>query len=136
MLTKLLSYLGPNLWNIGWVLLQVLLIAGFELLKPWPLQVVIDNLLGNSPFPIAGLSSSRAGLLLLVCTAIVFVQFGAGALTLLHNYTAIRIGQNMVKTCAAPSMATSSDRRLPSTAGNEWAISCIGSPRTVSRSRL
>jgi hypothetical protein len=33
---------------------------------------------------------------LLACTAIVFVQFGVGALTLLHNYTAIRIGQNMV----------------------------------------
>ena len=81
MLTKLLSYLGPNLWNIGWVLLQVLLIAGFELLKPWPLQVVIDNVLGSRPFPIASLSSSRAGLLLLACTAIVFVQFGAGALT-------------------------------------------------------
>jgi ATP-binding cassette, subfamily B, bacterial len=96
MLTKLLPYLRPHLWKIGWVLLQVLLIAGFELLKPWPLQVVIDNVLGNRPFPIAGLSSSRAGLLLLACTAIVFVQFGAGALTLLHNYTAIRIGQNMV----------------------------------------
>ena len=96
MLTKLLPYLRPHLWNIGWVLLQVLLIACFELLKPWPLQIVIDNVLGNRPFPIVNLSSSRAALLLLACTAIVFVQFGAGALTLLHNYTAIRIGQNMV----------------------------------------
>jgi len=26
-----------------WALVQVFLIAGFELLKPWPLQVVIDN---------------------------------------------------------------------------------------------
>ena len=96
MLTKLLPYLRPHLWNIGWVLLQVFLIAGFELLKPWPLQVVIDNVLGSRPFPIASLSFSRAGLLLLACTVIVFVQFGAGALTLLHNYSAIRIGQNMV----------------------------------------
>jgi ATP-binding cassette, subfamily B, bacterial len=96
MLTKLLPYLRPHLWSIGWVLLQILLIAGFELLKPWPLQIVIDNVLGSRPFPIVNLSSSRAGLLLLACIAIVFVQFGAGALTLLHNYTAIRIGQNMV----------------------------------------
>jgi hypothetical protein len=34
MLTKPLPFLRPHLWNIGWVLLQVLLIAGFELLKP------------------------------------------------------------------------------------------------------
>jgi ATP-binding cassette, subfamily B, bacterial len=96
MMTRLLPYLRPHLGSIGWVLLQVLLIAGFELLKPWPLQVVIDNVLGSKPLPIAGLSSSRAGLLLLACMAIVFVHFGAGMLTLLHNYTAIRIGQNMV----------------------------------------
>jgi ATP-binding cassette, subfamily B, bacterial len=96
MLTRLLPYSRPHLWSIGWVLLQVLLIAGFELLKPWPLQVVIDNVLGSRPFPIASLSSSRVGLLLLACIAVVFVHFGAGALTLLHNYTAIRIGQNMV----------------------------------------
>jgi ATP-binding cassette, subfamily B, bacterial len=96
MLTKLLPYLKPHLWSIGWVLLQVLLIAGCELLKPWPLQVVIDDVLGGRPFRITGFSSSPGGLLLLACAAIVVVHFGAGALTLLHNYTAIRIGQNMV----------------------------------------
>jgi ATP-binding cassette, subfamily B, bacterial len=96
MLTRLLPYSRPHLGSIGWVLLQVFLIAGFELLKPWPLQVVIDNVLGSMPSPITSLSSSRAGLLLLACIAIVIVHFGAGALTLLHNYTAIRIGQNMV----------------------------------------
>jgi ATP-binding cassette, subfamily B, bacterial len=96
MLSRLLPYSRPHLWSIGWILLQVLLMAGFELLKPWPLQVVIDNVLGSKPLPIAGLSSSREGLLLLACMVIVFVHFGAGALTLLHNYTAIRIGQNMV----------------------------------------
>ena len=96
MATKLFPYLKPHRWSIAWALLQVLLIAGFELLKPWPLQIVIDNVLGGKPFPITGLSSSTGGLLLLACVAIVFVHFGAGALTLLHNYTAIRIGQNMV----------------------------------------
>ncbi len=35
-------------------------------------------------------------LLLLACIAIVIVHFGAGALTLLHNYTTIRVGQSMV----------------------------------------
>ncbi len=97
MLKKLLPYLKPYRWLVVWALLQVFLIAGFELLKPWPLQVVIDNVLGGKPFPITALSSSPPSLILLgACLAIVVVHFGAGALTLLHNYTTIRVGQNMV----------------------------------------
>src|SRR5271169_1007503 len=96
MVMKLLPYLKAHRWRIGWALLQVLLIAGFELLKPWPLQIVIDNGLGGKSFPIAALSSSPVKLLLLACVGILVVHFGAGALTLLHNYTAIRIGQYMV----------------------------------------
>jgi ATP-binding cassette, subfamily B, bacterial len=96
MAKKLLPYLEAHRSSIAWALLQVLLIAGFELLKPWPLQIVIDNALGGKPFPIAALSSSPGKLLLLACLGMVLVHFGAGVLTLLHNYTAIRIGQNMV----------------------------------------
>jgi ATP-binding cassette subfamily B protein len=97
MLKKLLPYLKPYHWLIAWALLQVFLIAGFELLKPWPLQVVIDNVLGGKPFPIAALSSLSPALILIgACIAIIIVHFGAGALTLLHNYTTIRVGQNMV----------------------------------------
>jgi hypothetical protein len=40
---KLLPYRGRFLWALA----QVFLIAGFELLKPWPLQVVIDDVLGG-----------------------------------------------------------------------------------------
>ena len=96
MLKKLSPYLAPYRWLAVWALLQVFLIAGFELLKPWPLQVVIDNVLGGKPFPFAALTSSPARLLLLACVGIVVVHLGAGALTLLHNYTTIRVGQQMV----------------------------------------
>jgi ATP-binding cassette, subfamily B, bacterial len=96
MVVKLLPYLRPHLWRIGWVLLQVVLIAGCELLKPWPLQIVIDDVLGGKPFPISGVAFSPDTLLILACTAIVIIHFGAGALTVLHNFTAIRIGQSMV----------------------------------------
>src|SRR5215467_10341792 len=94
---KLLPYLKPYHWLITWALLQVFLIAGFELLKPWPLQVVIDNVLGGKPFPIAALSALSPALILIgACITVIVVHFGAGALTLLHNYTTIRVGQNMV----------------------------------------
>ena len=74
-----------------------MLIAGFELLKPWPLQVVIDNVLGSKPLPIAALAStSQKAVLLLACLGLVVVHLGAGGLTLLHNYTTIGVGQRMV----------------------------------------
>jgi hypothetical protein len=37
---KLLPYLRPYRLRFLWALAQVFLIAGFELFKPWPLQVV------------------------------------------------------------------------------------------------
>src|SRR6266704_1004868 len=97
MLNKILPYLRPYRWLVAWTLLQIFLITGFELLKPWPLQVVIDDVLGGKPFPIAALASTPSSMvLLLACLGIVVVHLGAGALTLLHNYTTIGVGQRMV----------------------------------------
>ena len=97
MLKKLLPYLRPYRGPVAWALAQVFLITGFELLKPWPLQVVIDNVLGAKPFPVAALHGTPPSrLLLLACAGIVVVHLCGGGLTLLHNYTTIRVGQNMV----------------------------------------
>ncbi len=117
MLKKLLPYLKPYRWRVVWALSQVFLIAGFELLKPWPLQVVIDNVLGGKPFPIAALSSSPPSLILLgACLAIVVVHFGGGAL-------------------AALSTPISSGCRSPFTGARGSAIFFIGLLRIVSPSR-
>src|SRR5438105_12193623 len=101
MVAKFLPYLRAHRWQVAWALAQVFLIAGFELLKPWPLQIVIDYVLGGKTpsfgGPIGDLLSLPAPVLLTVaCVGIVLVHLGAGALTLLHNYTTIRVGQNMV----------------------------------------
>jgi ATP-binding cassette, subfamily B, bacterial len=94
---KLLPYLRPYRLRFAWALAQVFLIAGFELLKPWPLQVVIDNVLGDKAPGFALLEGwSPLALLGLACIGIIGVQFVSGALTLLHNYTAIGVGQRMV----------------------------------------
>jgi ATP-binding cassette, subfamily B, bacterial len=100
MIIKFLPYLKAHRWQVAWALLQVFLTAGFELLKPWPLQIVIDYVLGGKPPP-AGMIGDLLALpplvlLVVACGGIVLVNFGAGALTLLHNYTTIRVGQHMV----------------------------------------
>ena len=97
MVAKLLPYLKAHRWQVAWALAQVFLITAFELLKPWPLQIIIDYVLGGKAAPIGSLLSLPAPVLLVVaCAGIVVVHLGAGALTLLHNYTTIRVGQNMV----------------------------------------
>jgi ATP-binding cassette, subfamily B, bacterial len=106
MIAKFLPYLRAHRRQVGLALAQVFLVAGFELLKPWPLQIVIDYVLGGKAPPAGGLIGGSpigaflalpAGLLLLLaCIGIVVIHFAGGALTLWHNYTTIRVGQSMV----------------------------------------
>jgi ATP-binding cassette subfamily B protein/subfamily B ATP-binding cassette protein MsbA len=101
MIGRLLPYLRAHRWAVAWALGQVFLVAGFELLKPWPLQIVIDYVLGGKSPPAGGpaaelLALPKATLLLVACLGIVAINLGAGALTLWHNYTTIRVGQRMV----------------------------------------
>lgn len=94
---KLLPFLRPYRLRFFWALAQVFLIAGFELLKPWPLLIVIDNVLGGKEVGIEALIGwSPSALLVGSCAAMVAVQFGAAALTWLHNYTSVGVGQHMV----------------------------------------
>src|SRR5215472_7113208 len=101
LLRKLWPYLRAYRWQVVWALAQVFLIAGFELCKPWPLQIVIDYVLGGKTPPTGSpvtsfLSLPQGELLLFACIGIVLVNFGSGGLTQLHYYTTIKVGQNMV----------------------------------------
>ena len=94
---KILPYLLPYRLRFAWALAQVFLIAGFNLLKPWPLQLVIDNVLGSKPVTLAWLAGLTPGALLVVaCVGLVVVNLAAGLIELLHNYTTIAMGQRMV----------------------------------------
>src|SRR5712692_8351956 len=94
---KFLPYLRPYRARFAWALLQVFLLAAFDLLKPWPLQLVIDHVLGGKPLAAPWLASLSPGTLLVVaCVALVIVNLGSGLLALLHNYTTIGVGQRMV----------------------------------------
>lgn len=91
---KLLPFLRPYAGLVALALAQVLIMTGFELLKPWPLKVVIDHVLGDKPFPWGDVP--KLPLLLGACVAIVLATAGAGLLRLWHNNTSIGVGQSMV----------------------------------------
>jgi len=71
--------------------------SGCELLKPWPLKIVIDSVLGDNPSP-WNLHElfSKQGLLVAACAGLIVIYLVLGGITLLNNYTTIKIGQRMV----------------------------------------
>jgi len=90
-------YLRPYRALFAFAVVQVLLISGFELLKPWPLKLVVDNVLGGAPLtagPFRGMSP-RA-LLLVACVGLVVLYLALALLSILHNSTTISVGQGMV----------------------------------------
>lgn len=48
-LRKVLPYLRPYYWTFAFCLLLVLALTAVELVKPWPLLIVVDNVLGGKP---------------------------------------------------------------------------------------
>jgi ATP-binding cassette subfamily B protein/subfamily B ATP-binding cassette protein MsbA len=76
---------------------QVVLIGFLELAKPWPLKVIVDNVLGGQPlaWPLVEGLPPRA-LLVVACVTLVAVYAFLGGLGVTSNYTTISVGQRMV----------------------------------------
>jgi ATP-binding cassette, subfamily B, bacterial len=91
------SYIRPYWAVFVFALLQVFFITGLELLKPWPLKIIIDNILSGKPlsWELAA-DLSPQSLLFFSCMGLVAVYVVLGGLHILNDYTTIRIGQGMV----------------------------------------
>jgi ATP-binding cassette subfamily B protein/subfamily B ATP-binding cassette protein MsbA len=94
---KVLQRLRPHRGLFALAILQVLLIGVLELAKPWPLKLVVDNVLGGKPTGWASFDGlSRAGMLAAACGALIGVYALLGTLTVSSNYTTISVGQRLV----------------------------------------
>jgi ATP-binding cassette subfamily B protein/subfamily B ATP-binding cassette protein MsbA len=95
---RLAHYLRPYRLPFAMALGQVFMMSVVELLRPWPLKIVVDNVVGDRPLPF-GIAADGAGkpALLAVCVlGQVLLQGMLGALSYWNNRTTITIGQNMV----------------------------------------
>ena len=73
------------------------MIGLLELAKPWPLKVVLDNVLAHNPTGHPTLDAmSPTALLAIACGALVGIYTLLGTLSVSSNYTTISIGQRMV----------------------------------------
>jgi ATP-binding cassette subfamily B protein len=90
-------YLRP--YRVGFAIAvgQVLLISACELLKPWPLKLIVDNVVGGAPVTLPGLAGlSGRPLLAAVCVGLVLLYALLALVSVVNNATTIGIGQGMV----------------------------------------
>ncbi len=95
---RVFQFFRPDASRLVLVGLLILLAIGANLLKPWPLAVIIDSVLGTKPLP-GGIASplgklSREALLAVLAFAVLALHLGQSAIASAQNFVAIRIGLN------------------------------------------
>ena len=95
---RLVQYLRPYRLQFALAVAQVFSMSAFELLRPWPLKIVVDNVLGDQPLPfgIDGGASAKPALLLSCVVVQVALQGLLALFAYWNNRTTITIGQRMV----------------------------------------
>jgi ATP-binding cassette subfamily B protein len=100
-LLRVLPYLRPY-WRLAvasvWLTIGAAL---FGLLSPWPLKVLVDNVIGQAPLPAAagmlgGVASDRFLLLALTVFAGLAIAIVAGALNVLNSYVNTKLEQRII----------------------------------------
>jgi len=91
---RTLRYYAPYTGSITIALVFVLLAIGVNLLKPWPLKYIVDEVLGSGESAILQREAvySRLDLLLLLCVALVMIHALWGVFSLMSNYMQVKIG--------------------------------------------
>jgi len=94
-LSRALQFFRPDLRRISFALGLLILSAGANLLKPWPVALIVDHLLGGKPFPrpLEFLNGWERPILLAVLAAsILLFHASQGALSAWHNFISIKVG--------------------------------------------
>ncbi|MGE0444198.1 MAG: ABC transporter ATP-binding protein [Vicinamibacterales bacterium] len=98
-----LALLRPYRGRVTAIALLIGVETALAALAPWPLKVVVDNVLGGQPLPpwLAGVTSSITGgrvvaLLLLIVVAGLLLQLFAEVVTMVHTQLQVGAGQRIV----------------------------------------
>ena len=94
---QVLRRMRPYLGRLLVAVVGVMLASSAEVLKPWPLKIVIDNVLGGAPVANRWIPAmTRGELLLAACAGLVAIYAILGVINVINNYLTISIGQMMV----------------------------------------
>lgn len=102
---RLLRYARSHWVGLSVVIAAMLVEVGLQLLRPWPLKLLIDNVIGTHPAPgivtaVVG-HGSRNGLLVAVVLAEVAIFLLGTLASMAYTFTSLREGQRMTYDLAA-----------------------------------
>jgi ATP-binding cassette, subfamily B, bacterial len=108
-LWRLLRYARPHGRDLTIVLATMAFTIGLEVLRPWPMKLLVDHVLGEQALPAtaAGVLAAlpggdgRPGLLLWVALATVLIFVAGAVASTVQTVAAVRLGQRMVYDLAA-----------------------------------
>lgn len=99
---RVLPYLRPYWKLASFSVVLIVLSAIFGLLTPWPLKILIDQVLGQKPMPAwlswlpEWMTDHRFMMLLLVAGFGLLITLAQNAIKIAHNYASTKIDQHMV----------------------------------------
>ena len=90
---RTMRYYAPHSGAIALATVFVLLAIGANLLKPWPLKKIVDDVLGAAVQQASRDSNyHNLQMLLLLCAALVAIHLFCGIFNLVNNYLQVKIG--------------------------------------------
>ena len=101
---KIAGSVRPYRGRFFGALAQIFLISAFAVLEPWPLRLVIDNVLGGKSLDLGSWAVwfpdvnawPKLTLAAVLCVGLVLIVLVSGTLNVFYNWTAIGLGQRMV----------------------------------------
>jgi len=95
-LGRALQFFRPEADRLALVFVLILVSIALNLLKPWPLAMIVDCVLGNRPVPVwAGSASNPATkerLLVLLAVGLLVLHLSHAAVASAQNYLSIQVG--------------------------------------------
>jgi len=94
---NILQRLRPYRWSFAVAVAQVFVMSALELLKPWPLKLIVDHVFTGLPVPWPWLRDLEPRAFLFVgCLVLVLVYVLLGVFNVTNNYITIALGQRLV----------------------------------------
>ncbi len=106
---RLLKYLRPHWRGLTLTLLIMAFTVGLDVLRPWPMKILVDSVLGQQPLPdnvghlLAALPGAGAnnGLLLWVCLGTVVIFLVGTLMSVVSTVITVGLGQRMTYSLGA-----------------------------------
>lgn len=100
---RLLRYVRPHVRTLGVVLMTMTLTVALDVLRPWPMKLLVDQVLGQHAIPRSvqrGLAvlpgpDGAAGLTIWICVSTVLIFLVSTLLSMANNLASVGLGQRM-----------------------------------------